>query len=433
MEGPKAITAGATKRKADSIGRVAGSTTEFSGRGAQSGWTTCPLCGRHSKKLYALGRGIASHLQSVHTPWNPGKAEKKKRRRLAERRANSKRRERHEDNSDAAESEERKHWEPTQKEIDNWDACVLQIVKEIEDKASQKGDIPSGVGFVAPGLDRNGKACNAYRESLPEFLQAAADGDLKRLQSMITAAFKPNDSSGICNLIGIRDRNLASAEHWAAGGGHLPCLALLLRLRRESNGSVDRAQDAQTGPKKMRRRDGKTCLHYAARNGHLKCVHYLIEDQHHVVDDQSGDGTTPFHMACFGGHADVATYLSDKGADLFASNAWGCGATHWAGMTRNESAEEVRRLCDLLRSKGASFVARQNQGHTVLHKAAQKLNRHVIEYIAQSSEDGGAGLTAGEMVSVGLPDHGGHTASEIWRSVGGEGGFANRMRDDWGW
>lgn len=49
------------------------STSSTRGRGSLSGWTLCPLCEKYSNKKYALGRGIANHLQDIHTPWNPGK------------------------------------------------------------------------------------------------------------------------------------------------------------------------------------------------------------------------------------------------------------------------------------------------------------------------------------------------------------------------
>ena len=86
------------KRKADSLGRIAAlsvtdawtddvlappvpSVRTTTGRGALAGWTRCPLCGRHSQKRFALGRGIATHLHAVHTPWKPGKVERNVRRR----------------------------------------------------------------------------------------------------------------------------------------------------------------------------------------------------------------------------------------------------------------------------------------------------------------------------------------------------------------
>ena len=45
----------------------------------------------------------------------------------------------------------------------------------------------------------------------------------------------------------------------------------------------------------------------------------------------------------------------------------------------------------------------------------------------QSSDSGGAGLTVVDLRLAAEPDDGGHTPSEIWRSVGGDDAFAERM------
>jgi ankyrin repeat protein len=415
------------KRKADSLGRIA-SAVATGGRGAVTGWSTCPLC--VSQKRYALGRGIATHLHAVHTPWNPGKAEKKKRKRMAERRRAEQKRKtaRNDDNSDKLKTieeqklaDDRESWEPTQQEIDEWDETVLKIVAELEAKAFSScsfDNIDGAETIVKAGFDRNGKKSKTYRESLPPFIQAAADGDLNALQTMVKV------SDNIRELIDLRDRNLSCAEHWAAGGGHLSCLKFLFALRQE-HGKHDN-DDVQT---KSRRRDGKTCLHYAARNGQLKCLQYLLDEQKLAMDQRSGDGTTPLHMACFGGHVHAVKYLIDKGANVLATNEWGCSAAHWAAMSsknNNTSEKDAVNLCNLLKQNGVSFVERQKQGHSALHKAAQRLNRHVIEWIA-------AKMTAAERIQAGLPDEGGHSASEIWLSVGGDKDFAKRMKEEWGW
>jgi hypothetical protein len=83
------------KRKADAadaIGRRALQNQKVTGRGSLVGWAECPLCEKVSSKRFVLGRGIATHLQAVHQPWNPGKAEHEKQRRLAQRQQAEKRR-----------------------------------------------------------------------------------------------------------------------------------------------------------------------------------------------------------------------------------------------------------------------------------------------------------------------------------------------------
>ena len=118
-----------TKRKADVLGRVAESSSTC-GRGASAGWVSCPLCGRHSQKRYALGRGITAHLHAVHTPWKPGKAELRKRRRLLAREHSERRKQAAQSGKKVggddeavpkAESEQPLTWEPTEKERREWD------------------------------------------------------------------------------------------------------------------------------------------------------------------------------------------------------------------------------------------------------------------------------------------------------------------------
>lgn len=161
---------------------------------------------------------------------------------------------------------------------------------------------------------------------------------------------------------------------------------------------------------------------------HFKnCIKYLLQDAKFDVNEQSGEGTTPFHMACYGGHPEVAMYLAKHGANVHATNEWKCDAAQFLGMTISSSQSEVRKLCNFLKDEGISLIRRQNQGHTILHKAAQKLNHHVIQWLANPSEKDGAGLSKEEFDLIGAPDLGGHKASQIWRKFGGDEKVADWM------
>jgi Ankyrin repeats (3 copies) len=479
--------------------------TLIGGRGSLVGWTSCPLCGHHSKKRFALGRGIASHLKAVHTPWSPGKVElKNKRRRENELRivelkkaataiVSNRKIQNDNDIGGSSHREEKlndlktttpknllnkvtdicsnpqpihlESWEPTQDERDRWDARVLEISSELEQAASEeiaRSDANQPLNIIKAGLDRNGSKAVSYRASLPLFLQAAADGDLQSLQCMVATAMMTSSSSDTNNtyealqqLLQSTDRHLSTAEHWAAGGGHLNCLKYLFEQQEmiskeytstehniECNNEVVRANDDVTGKdrkptktRRIRRRDGKTCLHYAARNGQLECIQYLIHDISNDVNETSGDGTTALHLACYGGHLETIVYLVDKaGANVKACNDWGCTVAHWIAMTLNQCSATVEEICCLLYyTYGVSFVQRQSQGHGPLHKAAQRRNRHIIEWMMSTKNRFGACLSNEQIVEVGLPDDGGHTPSEIWLSSGGDDAFGMRMKQDFGW
>ena len=388
------------KRKADVLGRL--ETSSRLGRGSLSGWTTCPLCPPNRKKQYALGRGISAHLYAVHTPWK--KKPKKK---------SSKRQRTSREEEPTATEESR---DPTPQEEEEWEQRVVEITVKLEQDYQAK-----------PGVDRAGKPSQSYRESLPPFLQAAADGNLQKLLSIIEDADKKEKLS---QLLSTRDRNGSTPEHWAAGGGHLDCLKVLLEQRDKVPERPETfSEDAtQAKPKKLRRRDGKTCLHYAARNGQVECMRYLVEERGHSVHVRSGDGTTPLHIACFGASQSAVQYLVDNGADIHAVNDWSCSAAHWTAMSQSQDCEDLVALCQVLHKAGISFVVAQKQGHSALHKAAQKQNQHVKELMAKSAEKGGPGLTDTERQEASKPDNGGHRPREIWSSAGGEATVAARIQ-----
>jgi ankyrin repeat protein len=146
-------------------------------------------------------------------------------------------------------------------------------------------------------------------------------------------------------------------------------------------------------------------------------------------------------MACFGGHLQVVKYLASRGANVHATNEWGCDASHFVGMTISKSYKEVRQLCNFLKHQlGINFTRSQDQGHTILHKAAQKRNQHVIEWLSDDNyresiekEKQGAGLTMKEKKEISAPDLGGYTPSQIWEKFSGDAEFAKWMRKSFGW
>ena len=470
---------GKKRKAADALGRI--STSARGGRGSVVGWTTCPLCHdpmdsndsndsnnnnknnekKNNTKRFALGRGIAAHLHAVHTPWKePGKAQKRKQRRLAERRA----RRRGLATTHPLEHEEQqelegKSWEPSQAERQAWDARVLELVQQVEREAAKQSitnpttnTTTTTTTFKTTGtpmegersnfITRNGQIATSYRASLPSFVKAAADGKLEVIRELLE---KCNTHRDRIDLLQIRDRHGSTAEHWAAGEGQLECLKFLIDERKAlnstkksldttpkegNNGDVESCSSHSTPfqrPKKIRRRDGKTPLHYAARHGRLACVKFLLSQSDVDVNASSGDGTTPLHMACYGAQYDMVKYLcNEAGANVHAANAWGCTAAHWLSMCKKKDvADAIRELCDWLATRGVAFHVAQAQGHSALHKAAQHLNTPVLQWMADN-------LSAEEKRKAAQPDQGGHTPWEICQSVGGDADLVDWLRAEFG-
>lgn len=369
-------TSSSKKRKADSLGRIA-SQSSSSGRGGVAGWTSCPMCTATNRrnKQFALGRGIAEHLHAIHTPWKDRTSP------------------------------------PTDAERLAWDAKVLEMVEHLERNSQSQ----------RRGVDRNGDTARGYRDSIPEFLKAAADGDLDRLKALVDQA-----EGTLGQLLSTCDRHKSTAEQWAAGGGHLECLQYLIKLSDEQTADVPPVSKKL----KIRRREGKSSLHYACRNGRLNCVKYLVNEHKCNINVPSGDGTTPLHLACFGGHQHVVEYLIANEANPKATNDWNCSAAHWVAMSKSKEKDALWGICNLLKRQGSEvFAEKQNQGHTPLHKAAQKKNRHVIEWLMAADSVGGAGLTEEHWAKMGQPDDGGHIPSELWSNAKGDDDIGKRLRE----
>jgi len=160
------------------------------------------------------------------------------------------------------------------------------------------------------------------------------------------------------------DRHGSSALHYAAGSGRLDvCTYLVDELG---------VPPTQTQPK-----DGRTALHWAARNGHAPTAEWLIA-RGVGPDVATHDGTRPLHWAVWQGHLDVCVLLLSAAADLHSRNAYGCNAIQWASQT---DSSDGLRVCRWLLDQGLDVGVLNCNGHSALHKAAVKGQAAVCEWL----------------------------------------------------
>jgi ankyrin repeat protein len=388
-----------------------------SGRGEIAGWVICPLCPRKKKsqKKLCKGRGFRMHLERVH-PHDPT------------------------------------HSSET---LDEWAERMLKIMHETNSTAGPRAH-PHASSHKSTN-SKHGMAGTTVHAGL----SAAAHGDVATVRRLVETDGWRWLSEGV-------DRHGSHAADWAAGANHVNVLMYLLN---ESKIDCKLVQsDRLVKPITHGTRGGRTVLHWAARNGAVDCVRFLLDHQqcriHIPVDVPAGDGTTPLHLALYGAHLDVATLLVDAGADLMCANQWGCGPAHWAAMANrtstiavtNESKEQIKviqpnhavNICDesdkspppalaaiqwvakrlcLTQRHGQTntddtktdsdynsmclftklLKTQQNGGHTPLHKAALKGNQQCCEYILKVCES---------PTALAIPDAHGHLPSDVAAAAG---------------
>jgi ankyrin repeat protein len=154
------------------------------------------------------------------------------------------------------------------------------------------------------------------------------------------------------------DKKGATPLMWASGGGHLS----IVRYLTEECGC-----DPNQTQRGKRSFSGRTPLHWAARNGHLDVVKYLVQKCQIDIEAATVDGTTSFCWASWQGHIPIMEFLSDHGSEVHSINQFGCNAVLWSAQGKGDTA-----IMEWLQTKGCEMTKINNNGHGVLHKAAQR-------------------------------------------------------------
>ncbi|CAI0547946.1 unnamed protein product [Linum tenue] len=157
--------------------------------------------------------------------------------------------------------------------------------------------------------------------------------------------------------------------HVAAIAGHVDFTREMLKLKPEFAGEVNQ--------------DGLTALHFAAGNGHLEIVRELVKVNRDLCRVEEGrDGMTALHCAAMKGRVEViGEILASCPGCVDDVTARRETALHLA--VRNSQFGAVKVLTDWMaeKNKREALNFKDEQGNTVLHLAAWKKQRPVIELL----------------------------------------------------
>ena len=220
---------------------------------------------------------------------------------------------------------------------------------------------------------------------------AAWSGDLELFQYLIE---KGSD-------IFIKTKNNSSCLHFAAKVGSLKICRVVLQNynfdinARDDDGLTILHSAAWSGDSELlqyliekgsdvfsKTKNGRSCLHIAAEQGHLKICRMLLTHYNFAIHERDDDGLAVLHNAALGGDLELFQYLIENGSDLFSKTKNGRSCFHIA------AEEGYLKICRvLLENYNFDVHERDDDGLAVLHNAALAGDLELFQYLIENGSD----------------------------------------------
>ena len=198
--------------------------------------------------------------------------------------------------------------------------------------------------------------------------------------------------------IHLQDKNGYTCLHYAAETGQVEVVSKLLAVGAKENQDYVNARNNFGSTPLMRTcynghvnvatylvehganihlqdEDGNTCLHFAAKTGHVEVVSKLLavgaKENQDYVNARNNFRSTPLMRTCSNGHMNVATYLVEHGANIHLQNKDGDTCLHCAAERGH--VEVVSKLLGL--------GAKEKQNYKRLTPLLVASNHYKIEMV----------------------------------------------------
>ena len=125
----------------------------------------------------------------------------------------------------------------------------------------------------------------------------------------------------------------------------------------------------------LKTNDGSNCLHIAALYGHLNLCKKLTDKQKFDIHMADNEGCTALHHSARNGSYELHTYLADKktDTDIKSNSGWNC--LHLAALCGH------LHLCKkLINRHNFNTYLRDNEGWTALHFSARNGSYELLSY-----------------------------------------------------
>jgi uncharacterized protein len=187
---------------------------------------------------------------------------------------------------------------------------------------------------------------SAIAGSYEDFFVALKRDDAAAVRTLLQRGFDPNtrNPEGLDSVyLAVRDGSMKSAEVLVAW----PKTQVDRRSPKDETALMIASLkgDLNLARKLVARgadvvKTGWTPLHYAATNGHIPVIEFLLE-QHAYIDAESPNGTTPLMMAAQYGSPAAAKFLLEAGADPTLKNQLGLTAADFALQVNRQDLAQV--------------------------------------------------------------------------------------------